>query len=295
MLSGAIEPLDLASLRWLMEHTAGRWDIAVGVLDGPPVRHRALAGIHHIGTSESATATTSWAAQQHGTCVAGVLNACRNQSAPGICPQCPLLVYPIFHGGRTDRTTPNAEPGLVASAIVKCVDAGVRLINISAGFARLEPGSQHRLQEALSYAARRGVLIIAAAGNQATLGSSSLTRHPWVLPVVACDAFGNPTAETTLGPSVGSYGVRAPGQVVTFGVDGAPVTFGGTSAAAALTTGTAALLWSMVPTATSVQIRSALRGTARRASVVPPLLSVTEAYRTLAQHHGLHQSARQEV
>ncbi|MEZ4737082.1 MAG: hypothetical protein R3E79_59140 [Caldilineaceae bacterium] len=38
---------------------------------------------------------------------------------------------------------------------------------------------EHELEEALNYAARRGVIVAAAAGNDGGAGSSTLTRHPW--------------------------------------------------------------------------------------------------------------------
>ena len=39
----------------------------------------------------------------------------------------------------------------------------------------------------MNHAAHRGVITVAAAGNQGTVGSSAITRHPWVIPVAACD------------------------------------------------------------------------------------------------------------
>jgi hypothetical protein len=49
----------------------------------------------------------------------------------------------------------------------------------------------------------RGVLFVAAAGNQGALGSSVITRHPWLIPVVACDRSGRVMAVSNLGASIG--------------------------------------------------------------------------------------------
>ena len=49
--------------------------------------------------------------------------------------------------------------------------------------------------------------MVAAAGNQGTLGSSAITRHPWVIPVVACDLRGRPMNESNLGSSIGRRGL----------------------------------------------------------------------------------------
>ncbi|MBV8111318.1 MAG: hypothetical protein JO012_16295, partial [Hyphomicrobiales bacterium] len=53
---------------------------------------------------------------------------------------------------------------------------------------------ERELGLALDMAARCGVIVVAAVGNQRIVGSSTLTRHPWVIPVAACDQrcpFGN--------------------------------------------------------------------------------------------------------
>ena len=62
------------------------------------------------------------------------------------------------------------------------------------------------------YAAKRGVLVIVAAGNQGMLGSTAITRHPWALPVVAYDLHGRPTEHSNLGGSIGRRGIGAPGS-----------------------------------------------------------------------------------
>ena len=140
------------------------------------------------------------------------------------------------------------------------------------------------MEEALDQAARRGVIVVAAAGNQGTLGSSAITRHPWVIPVVACDLRGRPMNESNLGSSIGRRGLSAPGDGITsLGAEGQPLTLGGTSVAVPFVTGAIALLWSEFPSATAAQIKLAITqaSTPRRASVVPPLLDAAAAYQIL--------------
>jgi len=142
---------------------------------------------------------------------------------------------------------------------------------------------EQALAETLNYATQRGVIVVAAAGNQGTLGSSVITRHPWVIPVVACDANGRPVNGTNLGSSIGKQGLSAPGDKITsLGIEGQPLTSGGTSVAAPFVTGAIALLWSVFPSATAAQVKHALlTSTSRRASVVPPLMNATAAYQYL--------------
>src|SRR5262249_60244108 len=133
----------------------------------------------------------------------------------------------------------------------------------------------------LNQSARRGVIIVAAAGNQGTLGSSVITRHPSVIPVAACDRNGRPLNVSNLGRSIGRRGLSAPGDEVTsLGAGGGLRTFGGTSAAAPFVTGTLALLWSAFPAAAPAAINHAIRRTQppRRHTVVPPLLDAWAAY-----------------
>ena len=90
--------------------------------------------------------------------------------------------------------------------------------------------------------------MVAAAGNQGTVGSSAITRHPWVIAVIGCDLEGRPTTESNLGSSIGRGGLAAPGQNITsLGTNGKPQTSGGTSVAAPFVTGAIALLWSEFP------------------------------------------------
>jgi hypothetical protein len=56
---------------------------------------------------------------------------------------------------------------------------------------------------------------VAAAGNQGTLGSTAITRHLWVIPVVAYDLQGRPMDQSNLGSSIGRRGLGAPGDRIT--------------------------------------------------------------------------------
>jgi len=282
-------PLDLVKLAALMDLGAGRSEIAVGLIDGPVwMLHPDLAAENIRPVSDTAASACSVAASMacsHGTYVAGILAARRSSMAPALCPGCTLLVRPVFSEATTaDGNVPGATPGQLAAAIVDAVNAGARVLNLSLGVVPLSPKGEDRLIEALDDAARRSVIVVAAAGNQGTLGSSPISRHPWVIPVAACDFQGRPVSESNLGSSIGRRGLSAPGDKITsLGTDGKPRTLGGTSAAAPFVTGAIALLWSQFPDASGGEIKLAVTGSRRpgRNALVPPLLNAWNAFQML--------------
>jgi subtilisin family serine protease len=181
---------------------------------------------------------------------------------------------------------PSATPSDLATAIIESIDAGARILNMSVAIAQPSSQGERELQEALDYAISRGVIAVVASGNQGTLGSSAITRHPWVIPVVACDLQGRPISYSNLGSSIGRRGLSAPGdQITSLGTDEKTLTLGGTSVAVPFVTGAIALLWSEFPTATAAEIQLAVTqgNGARRTTVVPPLLDAWAAYQIMAK------------
>ena len=248
-------PLDAVRLTSLMDRTRGRPEIAIGLIDGPVLpTHPDLAGqgIEEVlGKLRGTCARADSAACLHGTFVAGILCARRDSPAPAICPGCALLVRPIYpEANPATGDMPSATPEELAEAITDCVNAGACVLNLSSTLANLSSRGSRQLSEALDYAASRGVIVVAAAGNQGLVGSSVITRHPTVIPVAACDLRGRPVSESNLGRSIGRRGLMAPGTGITsLGTSGRPQISGGTSAAAPFVTGTIALLWSEFPRA----------------------------------------------
>jgi subtilisin family serine protease len=283
-----MDPLGLVNLTSLMQRTYGCAEVAIGLIDGPVATdHPDLARerVRDTRGPDRATCQANRTACLHGTFVAGILSARRTSSAPAICPGCTLVVRPIFLDTTSDREQiPHATPNDLAAAIFDCIEAGTRVINLSLGLAHPSTTGERCLGWALDHAIKRGVIVVAAAGNQATLGSSALTRHPWVIPVIACDLDGRPTRASNLGHSIGSRGLSAPGDRITsLGAAGPPLTLGGTSVAAPFVTGATALLWSTCPDAPAAHIKLALTAsTPRRTSVAPPLLDAAAAYERLA-------------
>jgi subtilisin family serine protease len=284
-----MDPVDVVRLTPLMRRTQGSSDVVLGLIDGPvAVSHPGLAGsdLREIpGEKGASCATASSAACTHGTYVAGLVAAHRESGAAAICPGCPVVVRPIFREtGQAGAVLPSATPHELARAIVQTVGAGARVLNVSAALVQSSPGQERELQAALDQAAAHEVVVVAAAGNQATVGSNTITRHPWVIPVVACDQDGRPLHHANLGRSIGRRGLSAPGEEVpSLGSGGPPLTLTGSSAAAPFVTGAVALLWSEFPHARADEVRMAvLDHPWTRKTIVPRLLDAETAYQRLA-------------
>lgn len=282
----ALDPLDVANLRPVMLQTSGAAEVKIGLIDGPvAVDHPALeaASIRLVGDALRGSAASALA---HGTFMAGVLAACRGGLAPALCPGCTLLVRPIFVGsGASDSELPTATSDALAVAIVDCLREGARVLNLSLAPAQLALARHRALEAALDAATQAGAIVIAAAGNQAMLGASPITRHPAVIPVVARARSGGPAQTSVLGATIAKRGLLAPGEGITsLGPGGGMLTLSGSSAATPFVTGAVALLWSLRPTVGPDAIRYALRATAQpwRRSVVPPLLDAGAAAAALA-------------
>ncbi|HVO63798.1 MAG TPA: S8 family serine peptidase [Terriglobales bacterium] len=284
-------PLDLVRLTPLMSRSKGRRDVKVALIDGPiALGHPDLnrSRIQELPTNvHGSCSRLESMACMHGTFVAGMLVARRGTAAPAICPDCTLILRPIFpeHSSH-NHSMPSATPAQLASAIHDSVRAGARVINLSAAITDSSAIGERHLQDALDYAAHRSVLVVAAAGNRGTVGGSVITGHPWVIPVVACDMQGRPTAESNLGSSIGRRGLAAPGEnIVSLSGDGKTQSTSGTSAAAPFVTGTIALLQSEFTAAGAAQIMLALtHKDQHRRSIAPPLLDAWAAYEALSRN-----------
>lgn len=285
-------PLDLVRLTPLMWRSKGRRDVKVALIDGPvALNHPDLnqSSIQEIPTDVHGSCShLESVACMHGTFVAGMLVARRGSAAPAICSDCTLILRPIFPENTTRNSPmPSATPTELASAIHGSIRAGASVINLSAAITNSTSIGEHHLHQALDYAAHRSVLVVAAAGNQGSVGSTIITRHPWVIPVVACDMQGRPTGESNLGSSIGTYGLAAPGEnVVSLSGDGKTQSASGTSAAAPFVTGTIALLLSEFPRAAASQIKLTVTQTSGRPrrTITPPLLDAWAAYESMTRN-----------
>jgi len=161
----------------------------------------------------------------HGTSVASIITG-----SEGIAPDAELFVVRVLD----DEGLGNSYD--VAKGIVQAVDLGVKIINLSLGVYQDTP----LLRQAVSYADERGVLMVAAAGNDGYSRMPYPAAYPQVLAVTAVDAGG----QHALFPNQSKkIDFAAPGVgVLTAKEDEGTTLFSGTSAAAPFVSGTLASL-----------------------------------------------------
>jgi subtilisin family serine protease len=282
----------LAGLDKLVARSRGSPRILVGLVDGPvATNHTDFADAHFRTIGETAEYRTRSNTEvcRHGTFVAGILVGRRGRRDTGICPDCTLVNRPIFGIGHSNSSEGfSSTPEELADGIKECVDAGVQVLNVSATFCRPSLNSEPSLEQALDYAAQHRVVVVAAAGNQATVGTSAITRHPAVVPVAAADSTGRIMDVSNIGSTIGRRGLIAPGVAISLNCDGGVQAGAGTSAAAPFVTGTIALLLSIFPTLPIQEVRAAVEQmtVGQRHSVVPPPLNAEAAYQVLLARRG---------
>ncbi|MFD0355978.1 type VII secretion-associated serine protease mycosin [Streptomyces sp. NPDC127110] len=196
---------------------------------------------------------------KHGTGIAAIIaGSGKHPSGDGAYGLAPgVKILPI----RVPHETSSSTPSWV-DAIRYAADSDAKIINISLGKEGSVEDDRARA-EAVRYALSKGKLIFAAAGNDGD--SVNWVEYPAATPgVVGVGAIGpdgGSTKESQHGPQVD---LSAPGIDIVAACSGATglCTSHGTSDATALTSASAALLWSAHPTWTNNQILRVLLNTA---------------------------------
>ena len=189
----------------------------------------------------------------HGTGVAGIVGARagNGQGSAGVAPDVSIMPLVIGSGKSVDMA-------LGAQAIRYAADHGANVINASWG----GPGASTILSQAIEYANGKGVVVVAAAGNDGLSRDTSLF-YPASLTSPNLITVGNSTATDTVSSSSAfgatSVDLFAPGNLVfTLKNDGTYYLMSGTSLAAPHVAAAAALYRAKNPTATATEIKDKL-------------------------------------
>ena len=275
MIDVADAALGTSGLDALMARGRGE-GVRIGLVDGPiAVAHPALAGAR-IQSLEGVACRSGSFACTHGTFIAAMLVGERGRGVVGAAPAATLVHRPIFEGDAVQPArVPLVPASLLADAIRDVTAAGADILNLSVGAAFVSEKDQQAVTEACDAAARSGMLIIAASGNQGRIGPSPLFMHQAVIPVVAALPDGRPDPASNLGPTIARRGLLAPGWATSAIPPDRIGTMRGSSVAAAYVSAAAALLFGLIPDADPERIRAMLLGRGRTwRSIVPPALDL---------------------
>jgi len=257
----------------------GSPQVTVAVIDTgidpnhPDLAGVALPGITFVSSPDpSCTAGTTIDDNGHGTHVAGLIgaNANNGQGVAGVAFG--VRVLPV----KALDCTGSGLLSDVASGVTWATDHGARIINISLG----SSSAQTTLQDAIRYAVAHNVLVIAAAGNcgvsSTRCASLNEPQYPGAYPesfaVAATDQTDQHPGFSNENPYVA---LSAPGVRIWSTTPTYPTTmsranpstatyasFSGTSQAAPIVAGIAALVLSADGTLTAAQLATRLRATA---------------------------------
>jgi thermitase len=236
-----------APLAW--SQTLGSSAVRIAIVDsGIDAGHPDLAGKVVAAANFTASNTTA-DLSGHGTHVAGIAAASFDNGTgiAGMAPNARLMDVKVLAIDATGQSTGDCAD--VADGIVWAVDNGANVINLSLGSAAPCPV----MAMALEYAFSHGALPIAAAGNSATTARSYPAADPNVVSVAATDdddrlaTFSNRSADWV---DVAAPGVDIVSTLPTYDNASGAVRYGylsGTSMAAPIVSGIAALIWSQMP------------------------------------------------
>jgi thermitase len=240
--------------RW----TTGNGAVVVAVLDtGVDGGHPDLLGALVAGRDTVNDDDEPTDDHGHGTMVAGIV-AARSDNAVGVASACwRCSVMPVKVIGADGR----GSAADIAEGIVWAVEHGARILNLSF----VLDGHDVTVAAALEHARARGVLVLAAAGND----GGGVPRFPGAAPGVLAVAGSDPVdarySWSAHGPQVD---VAAPGCTPTTALGGGYGELCGTSAATAFASGVAGLVQSAAPSLAAEDVGRALAASAVRVDYV---------------------------
>lgn len=213
-----------STLEWLgIEVDNSEWGkgVKIAILDTGVGQHSGLKNVTEIDLI-SLESTEDIPLHGHGTAVASLIVG-DDGITPGIAPAAELLSV------RIADENGNSNSFLLADGIVRAVDEGASIINISMG----SYGDSTVVRNAVEYALEHQVLIVAAAGNEGLNQPAYPAAYEGVLAVGAVDSnsqhlnFSNTGEEIDMG---------APGyEIVSAWPDDQFNSFSGTSASSPIT------------------------------------------------------------
>lgn len=233
--------------------------------NNPDYDSRTIVGDNYANSSERYYGNNNVVGPDasHGTHVAGIIAGVRNNGVGmnGVADNVRIMVVRVVpDGDERDKD--------VANGIRYAVDNGAKIINMS--FGKAYRWDKNIVDSAVAYAESKGVLLVHAAGNDSknndvepnypndSLWSGKSFASNWI------EIGASQPKRKMLATSFSNYGkhnvdVFSPGQDIYSTIPGNKyANFNGTSMAAPVAAGVAALVWSRFPNLTAVQVKSIL-------------------------------------
>lgn len=261
--------------------STGSKDNIVAIIDtGIDATHEDLQSINFVKgfnflTHQEISGKVNSDDNGHGTLVAGILGATPNNGVGISGTNWQISLMPLKALDESGK----GDASVISEAIVWAADHGAGFINLSIG--GIGFGHDAALANSVAYAFNKGVVIVAAAGNDAAAEGRSLdteavfpicddNNQNMIIGVTAID-------QNDVKPSFSNYGkscidVVAPGKRILSTINHDPISkkyapnsyayASGTSLAVPFVVGQAALLKATYPYATNVQIRDKIIATA---------------------------------
>ncbi len=229
------------------DSTKGSSDVVVAVIDsGVQKDHRDLKG-SIVSPIDMVTGSSDYEPDFHGTHVAGIIAAAFNKyGTAGIAPNTKIMPINVFEGE-------DAYSWTIVAGIEYAVENGADIINMSLG----QYGYDYAEDYAIQQAVKKGVTVIAAAGNENTDELFYPAAYSNVIAVSATDS----NDRITYFSNYGSYvDVSAPGEgILSTSVGNGYEYLDGTSMAAPVVSGIAALILAKNPFTTVAEVQTILK------------------------------------
>ncbi|MDQ1439339.1 MAG: thermitase [Acidimicrobiaceae bacterium] len=242
-----------AQAAWDVTH--GSASVLVAVIDGGvDGSHPQLAGKVVFGPDYTGTAQDDcW---EHGTHVAGTIAAVTNDgtAVAGIGWNTRVLaIRALSYDSSVDECTGTLSS--IAKAVDAAVQMGAKVVNLSlAG-----PFDSKTIRESVKAAVRAGLVVVAAAGNEAQQGNP--VEYPAAYPEVLAVAASTPDDKTAFFSERGSWvDVAAPGYRIVSTVPGGGYDeMSGTSMATPHVAAAAALVFAFIPGISGFDVASRIQ------------------------------------
>ncbi|GII94776.1 type VII secretion-associated serine protease [Sinosporangium siamense] len=246
-------------------------------LTGPNLTGRDLAGTYLTGPDLTGAAFAPGRWGKHGSAMASLIagrgrGTGRLPGVLGVAPEATILSIKVTEESgaphREAPRTPAAPPAegrnALADGIRHAADLGARVISMSLGGGHRSAEGSPSEAAAVRYAIARGAVLVASSGND---GANGNRRHyPAAYPgVIAVGAVDEQLRVAPFSNGQDYVSVMAPGTRILAAAGGDSYTVGdGTSSAAALVAGIAALITAEFPALSPAQVREAIEGSATR-------------------------------